>query len=275
MSGTHMGETRRTVQKVHLAPLWSVASGAVGLITLAATDGLSTFGWIAGLLYLGVSNALLTRGLRRRGATRFGPANFATAARSTLVGLVTALVATSLTEPISVPLLIGLTVPALILDAVDGWLARRTRTATELGARFDMEVDAFLILALSVFVSQQLGGWVLALGLLRYAYMAAGWLAPWLRMTVPPRHWRKVVAAYAAIALTVAGSGLLPLWADGVVTLIALALLIESFGRDIVWQFGAHRAVPRSQPKGIAPTRTPTSSITSETTHARHSTFLW
>ena len=62
---------------------------------------------------------------------------------------------------------------------------------------------------------------------------------------------------------------------DDVVTLIALALLIESFGRDIVWQFGAHRAVRRSQPKGIAPTRTPTSSITSETTHARHNTFLW
>ena len=55
------------------------------------------------------------------------------------------------------PLLIGLTVPALILDAVDGWLARRTRTATELGARFDMEVDAFLILALSVFVSRAAG----------------------------------------------------------------------------------------------------------------------
>jgi phosphatidylglycerophosphate synthase len=231
---------------VHLAPLWSVAGGAVGLIALASADGLSTFGWIAGLLYLGVSNVLLTRGLRRRGATRFGPANIATAARSTLVGLITALVATSLTEPISVPLLIVLTVPALILDAVDGWLARRTRTATGLGARFDMEVDAFLILALSVFVSEQLGGWVLALGLMRYAYVAAGWLMPWLRTTVPPRHWRKVVAAYAAIALTVAASGLLPLWADGVVTLIALALLIESFGRDIVWQFGAYRAAKTS-----------------------------
>ena len=190
-----------------------------------------------------MSNALLTRGLRRRGATRFGPANTATAVRSTLVGLVTALVATSLTETISVPLLIGLTVPALALDAVDGWLARRTRTATELGARFDMEVDAFLILALSVFVSQQLGWWVLALGLMRYAYVAAGWLMPWLQTTVPPRYWRKVVAAFAGIALTVAARVCFRSWVDGVVTLIALGLLIESFGRDMVWQFGAHRAV--------------------------------
>ncbi len=242
------------MQKVHLAPLWSVAGGAVGLITLAAADGLSTFGWIAGFLYLGVSNALLTRGLRRRGATRFGPANVATAARSTLVGLITALVATSLTEPISVPLLIGLTVPALVLDAVDGWLARRTRTPTELGARFDMEVDAFLIFVLSVLVSQQLGGWVLLLGLMRYAYVAAGWLMPWLRTAVPPRHWRKVVAAFAGIALTAAASGSLPLWADGVVTLVALALLIESFGRDIVWQFGTHRAAK-------APAREPVAGV--------------
>lgn len=243
MSGTHMEETRRTVQKVHLAPLWSVVGGAVGLVAVAVLDGLSTAGWLAGLLYLGVSNALLTRGLRRSGATRFGPANTATATRSTLVGLITALVATSLTETGSVPLLIGLAVPALALDAVDGWLARRTLTTTALGARFDMEVDAFLILALSVSVSQALGWWVLAIGLMRYAYVVAGWALPWLRTTVPPRYWRKVVAAYAGIALTAVASGLLPVWTEWFVTLTALVLLIESFGRDIVWQYAARRAV--------------------------------
>ena len=105
---------------------------------------------------------------------RFGPANAVTAARSTLVGLITALVATSFTAPISVPLLIGLTVPALALDAVDGWIARRTHTISELGARFDMEVDAFLILVLSAYVAQDLGWWVLTIGLLRYAFVVGG-----------------------------------------------------------------------------------------------------
>ena len=42
---------------------------------------------------------------------------------------------------------------ALALDPADGWLARRTGTASALGARFDGEVDAFLILALSVYVA--------------------------------------------------------------------------------------------------------------------------
>jgi multidrug efflux pump subunit AcrA (membrane-fusion protein) len=37
-----------------------------------------------------------------------------------------------------------------MLDGVDGWLARRHEIASRFGARFDMEVDALLILALSV-----------------------------------------------------------------------------------------------------------------------------
>ncbi len=42
----------------------------------------------------------------------------------------------------------ALAVPALILDGVDGWVARRTGTANDAGARLDMEVDAALILVL-------------------------------------------------------------------------------------------------------------------------------
>ena len=49
--------------------------------------------------------------------------------------------------------LVGLTAVALALDGVDGRVARRTETVTAVGARFDMEVDAFLILVLSVYVA--------------------------------------------------------------------------------------------------------------------------
>jgi len=242
MSDTHEERTDPTVQKVHLAPLWSVFTGIAGLALIDRLGGLSAAGWCAGLLYLGVSNALLARGLRRRRTTRFGPANATTAARSTLVGLITALVATSFTAPISVPLLIGLTAPALALDAVDGWIARRTGTISELGARFDMEVDSFLLLALSAFVAPDLGWWVLTIGLLRYAFVVAGWMLPWMLAPLPARYWRKVVTAVAGIALAVAASGWAPWWVDYAVTLLALALLLESFGRDVVWLSRRHRA---------------------------------
>jgi len=235
MSGTHEEKTIGTVQKVHLAPLWSVFAGAVGLAAIGLFSVLSVTGWCAGLLYLGGSNILLARGLRGSETLRFGPANAVTAVRSSLVGLITALIATSFTTPISVPLLIGLTVPALALDAVDGWIARRTLTTSELGARFDMEVDAFLLLVLSAYVAQDLGWWVLIIGLLRYAFVAAGWVLPWMTKTLPSRYWRKVVTAAGGIGLTLAASNLLPREGDVIVTLLALGLLVESFARDVSW----------------------------------------
>ncbi|WP_194410399.1 CDP-alcohol phosphatidyltransferase family protein [Microbacterium cremeum] len=226
--------------KVHLAPLSSIAAGLLGLWAIDRFSPLSAVGWTAGLLYLVVSNGLLTRGLHRSGMTVFGWANWATATRSTLVALVTALVAASFVSPVSVPLLVVLASIALVLDAVDGWLARRTHSESELGAQFDMEVDAFLLLVLSVYVAPALGPWVLTIGLLRYAFVVAGWFLPWMRATLPPRYWRKVTTAVAGIALTAAASGLLPAWASMAVVLIALALLVESFGRDVLWLV-AHR----------------------------------
>ena len=232
--------------KVQLSPVGSVVGGAVALCVLAVAGQLSVGGAIAGGTYLVVSNALLARGLRRRGALRFGWANVATATRSTLVGLVAGLVGTAiLGGAVSVPLLLGLTIPALALDAVDGWLARHTGSASELGARFDMEVDAFLLLVLSAYVSIGLGPWVLAIGLMRYAYVAAGWLLPWLNGALPYRYWRKVVTAVQGVALAAAASGLLTSWAAAIAVGVALALLIESFGRDVLWLWVRHRP-PRS-----------------------------
>lgn len=232
------------MQKVHLIPLWSVGAGVVGLLAIDRFDVLSVAGWCAGLLYLTLSNLLLARGLRMRHVARFGAANAVTATRSTLVALATALVATSYTDEISVPLLLTMTVVALALDAVDGWVARRTGSTSELGARFDMEVDAFLLLALSAYVAPDLGWWVLTIGLLRYAFVAAGFAVAWMRAPLPPRYWRKVVTAVAGIALIVAASGIGASWLGLAVTVLALALLLESFGRDVVWLVRHRRRMP-------------------------------
>lgn len=242
------------MQKVHLAPLASVLAGIAGLIAVALVSPLSAAGWTTGLAYLVASGTLLARGLHRRGVEVFGWANTATAARSTLVALVSALVATSFTAPIKVPVLVTTAAVALVLDGVDGWLARRTRSESELGARFDMEVDAFLLLVLSAYVAQSLGGWVLAIGLLRYGFVAAGWVLPWMRATLPPRYWRKVAAAVAGVALVAAASDLLPAAASLGVVLIALALLLESFGRDVVW-LAVHRREPAVREEADPPTK--------------------
>ncbi|HWT33523.1 MAG TPA: CDP-alcohol phosphatidyltransferase family protein [Microbacterium sp.] len=229
------------MSKVQSLPWWWVAGGAIALAGADLAVSLGVAGWTTGLGYLLVSSLLLSRGLGRRRTARFGPANAVTATRSMLVGVVTALTAASLMGSAVALLLVPVTSVALALDAVDGAVARRTGTATELGGRFDMEVDAFLLLVLCVYDVRLVGWWVLAIGLMRYAFVVAGWMLPWMDAALPPRYWRKVVTAVCGIALTGVATGLLPFAGNAALVGAALLLLVESFGRDVVWL--ARRAV--------------------------------
>jgi hypothetical protein len=196
--------------------------------------GLSATGWVVGLACAAVVNAGLARGLSHFRPHRLAPADWVTLARATLVVGVAALVAGSFQRPVPVALPVSVAAVALVLDAVDGWVARRTRTGT-LGAHFDGEVDAFLILVLSVYVARWAGAWVLAIGAARYVFLAAGGPLPWMRRPLPPRHWRKVVAATQGVVLTVAAAQVLPPTVSRIALGAALGLLAESFGRDVWW----------------------------------------
>jgi phosphatidylglycerophosphate synthase len=230
----------RTVRTTYLFAL--VAQVAL-VAVLAGTVGLGVAGGVVGLACGVVTVALLGQAWRRSGVDRPGPADLVTLTRATLVGGVAALVVDSFARPGSVGALAGLAVVALLLDAVDGRVARRTGTVSSVGARFDMEVDAFLILVLSVAVSRSLGGWVLGIGLARYAFVAAGWALPWLRRPTPPRFWCKVVAAIQGVALTTVVAGVLPTAVARAALVLAMLLLAESFGRDIGWLARTHRVV--------------------------------
>jgi phosphatidylglycerophosphate synthase len=211
------------------------------LVALSAGVGLHPVGWAAGAVYGTLALVLLGFALRHSWPRSIGHANRVTLVRAVLVGGVTALVADSLVDRIPTAVIVSIAAVALVLDGVDGIVARRTGSVTEVGARFDMEVDAFLILVLSVFVAQSLGWWVLTIGLLRYVFWVAGKLAPWLRAALPASQARKVVAATEGVVLVVASSGALP--AADVVVGVALALLVWSFGRDVVWLWHARTPV--------------------------------
>ena len=193
-----------------------------GQVVVLAALAPGPVGWAAGLLY-----GLVLAGLVGRRDP--GPADLVTLTRALLVGGVTALAFSG-----GGPVLVAVAAVALALDFVDGRVARSTGTASAFGARFDMEVDAYLILVLSCTAGPW---WALAIGLMRYAYWGCERVVPWLPGPLPPRYWRKVVAAIQGIVLLVATA-----W-PGPVTAVAVAgallLLIESFGRDVVWRFRA------------------------------------
>jgi len=168
-------------------------------------------------------------------APLLGAANAVTLVRGVLACGVAVLAAESLTGPARVAEMVALATVALLLDAVDGQVARRTNTTSAFGARFDMEVDAFLILVLSVYVASTTGWWVLAIGAARYLFVAARPVFPWLRGSAPPRHWCKVVAALQGVVLTVVVADVLPPSVSVAALVVALVLLAESFGRE-AWE---------------------------------------
>lgn len=107
-----------------------------------------------------------------------------------------------------------LAVLALACDGLDGSLARRRGEADAFGARFDMETDAAFMAALSAFVWQagQVGAWVLLAGLLRYAFVAAAWVLPWLGAPLGPSFRRRFACAVGAGGLIAAAA---PIWPAG------------------------------------------------------------
>lgn len=184
---------------------------------------------------------------------RFGSANQVTLVRLAVACLFAGLVGEQRLADLDVAwgLIVVATVSA-VADAADGPLARRQGLASDFGARFDMETDAFLLLVLSVLVWQagQAGAWVLAAGLMRYAFVAAAARWPWLSAPLPPSWRRKAVCVVQITALIVCLGPIIPPAAASMLAALTLAALSWSFGIDIVW-LARHRR-PAVGPDGHA-----------------------
>lgn len=246
MGGMKATHTLRGPATGLIAQTALVAALAASVSAMGAS--LNVTGWTVGIICGVIMNLALAQGLARHRVSRMSPADWVTLTRATLAVGVAALVAGSFAGPNLRALIVALSVVALALDGVDGWVARRTNTAGVLGAWFDGEVDAFLMLVLSVYVVRSAGIWVLAIGAARYGFLIGQWRLPWMRATPPPRFWCKVVCATAGIVLTVAAADVLPSLGARLLLAAALGLLAESFGRDVWWRW-RHRAEPPAQPR--------------------------
>lgn len=221
-------------------PLWlDLAAGMVVTLALilACTDAVNVTGMPVpiGLVLYGVIAVLILRHWPAH--EDFGWANRATLARATLVVLLLAFLpwldhlGNALWGYAAIALI------ALALDGIDGKIARATGQNTAFGARFDMELDALFILGLSLasLVLGKAGPWVLALGLMRYAFVAGSWVWPWLDHPLPESFRRKTVCVWQIVTLLVA---LLPPIPNGFASIsltVALLLLAWSFLVDTLW----------------------------------------
>ena len=161
---------------------------------------------------------------------KFGPANQITLVRAVLVAGLASLVGQAATPAVAWKIVSIATVAAL-LDGVDGWVARRTGTVSAFGTRFDMETDAALILVLAIFVWRygKAGPWVLLSGLLRYLFVAAGWLWPWMRGSLASTLRGKIICVVQISALIVAMAPAIAPPTSSVIAAVGLLALCYSF----------------------------------------------
>ena len=165
---------------------------------------------------------------------RFGPANQVTMIRALLITLIASLVGEP--EIPRVAAVAAVTAGVLTaLDGVDGWLARRTRMASDFGARFDIETDALFVLVMSILVWQyeKAGSWVLLGGMLRYAFVAAGWVLPWMARPLRATYRGKTITVCHLVGLSVALAPFVQRPFSAIAAGVTFAALAWSFAVDV------------------------------------------
>lgn len=203
------------------------------LVVTIGLPGLSVM-WAA-IVYAGLAVLLLSHWPDP--GQSLGVANRITLGRALLVAVLAGAVAGFPALAPHTGLLALLALLALALDGVDGWAARRWQCESAFGARFDMELDAFLILVLCalLWVLDKAGLWVFAIGAMRYLFVLTMRPWPWLAAPLPPSLRRKSVCVWQVGSLLLC---LLP-GVRGSFALVllgtALALLVWSFALDVRW----------------------------------------
>lgn len=234
---------KRGQVSLHLFATTLIAVGAVYALALLITIVTHSLGWLtfeAILLAASLLQAIFTLVIFCLPAHQhrsFGYANVVTSVRAAMVCFIAGVVLFPVDRIFSCVLVAAVAAVALVLDGLDGRLARHYRQQSALGTRFDLEIDALQIflMATAVFLFEKAGWWVLIVGLMRYLFVLASYWQPRLRGPLPSSRRRKLVRVLLTIALCVA---LVPQVAPEHSTPLvagALAILGWSFGVDVLY----------------------------------------
>ncbi|WP_159451431.1 CDP-alcohol phosphatidyltransferase family protein [Demequina sp. NBRC 110054] len=154
------------------------------------------------------------------------------------VPLGVALAAAAIAAPQAQTMLVTLFALGVATDALDGWWARRSGTASDRGARLDSLADAVFtvatVVALLVAVSWPIAPWVwwavVAVTAARLAVVAATWTRFRVVSIIHTRLNRATGVAVAIAAGAALATGTMPVWALVVAGLVSVAASTEELG---------------------------------------------
>lgn len=233
MTGLTLAEAAADSRRWRISVWTALGTAALDFVVRQTVDG---GGWstnaplVAGLF----AYWMVVSHLHDHPFAHLGPANLITVGRLAIV----ATIAGGLWQIPSDALtwtFVGLAGLGAALDGVDGALARRSGMASRFGARFDMETDALLILVLSALAWRldKAGAWIILAGALRYLFVAAARVWPWLAADLP-ESWRRKFTCVVQIATLIAAiAPIVPLPWSAVIAGAGLVLLTWSFAVDV------------------------------------------
>ncbi len=212
------------------------------LVVAAATVpalALSSAWWVSAFAAASFAGLLRDEQKLRSPSASFGSANWVTSTR--LVGTL-ALPALAPAAPLAIAACAAV---VFALDGIDGWLARRTGTASEFGEYFDKETDALLMLVLCLLLHQagRFGAWILLPGLLRYGFVV------FLMLARPPAakerrsDWGRWIFFGTMIALVASFTPFRALYEPAMASMTVL--LVASFAAALVQLYRPARERPR------------------------------
>jgi phosphatidylglycerophosphate synthase len=219
----------------------AIALAAFGALAVAVAirqllDLSIAFVWTTSLLLAIGGSIVLALARRDRVHDSFGIANIVTLSRGALAIVLIALLGERLGAA-GAWVAVALALVCLVLDNLDGRLARGRGEVSAFGARFDMEADALVILALAALAWQldKAGVWIIAAGALRYAFAAGALAVTWLSRPLPPSRRRQAICVVQIVSLILCLVPPVTPPASSAVALAGLLLLVWSFAVDVAW----------------------------------------
>ncbi len=163
----------------------------------------------------------------------FGRANAITLARL-LAGLSLCFLGSTTSSGV---LVFVLALLVLIVDGLDGWMARRHNESSEFGEYFDKETDAFFLLVLCfvAYFQEKAGLWIILPGLLRYIFV-------FVLVVMKPgidKEYRSRMARviYVTMIIALLSVFITPAWFYSPLLVVGITGLFLSFAHYFRWLF--------------------------------------
>ena len=132
-----------------------------------------------------------------------------------------------------------LAIIALLLDGLDGFIARKYDQVSKFGELIDQEADNFLmfVMSISLYLNREIGLYVFLIPAYRYIFIISMAKYPWLKYTLPNSRLRKVGCVGTILIMIISQDPYITNDVTVFLVILSLIIITFSFSRDIIWLY--------------------------------------